>query len=153
MSGSGRTVCPPTRGRGISRGRAARGEQGDDFSRARPGRTRPYRRSSSGRGSSTARKQTSSSTREDAREKTSASQQVLARAAAIRESASQFARDAREYSSDSASDGEEAEGREVIKNMLKIYYQDLASDGTVPLAFSVRCRVQRSPIARRLCEG
>lgn len=67
------------------------------------------------------------------KEKTKASQQVLARAAAIRESASQFARDGGE-SSDGSSDGEEAEeGRDpgMIRNMLKMYYQDLGSDGTV----------------------
>lgn len=106
----------------------------EEASHTRPGQTRPYKRSSSGRGSWTARKQTSS-TREGAgvvSEKTGASQQVLARAAAIRESASQFARNAREYSSDSSSEGEEVEeGRVMIKNLLKIYYQDLAADGTV----------------------
>ena len=62
-----------------------------------------------------------------AEEKASASRQVLARAAAIRESASQFAKDG--GSEDSSGDEEEAEGREVIRKMLKIYYKDLCSDG------------------------
>ena len=93
---------------------------------------RPYKRSPSGggRGSSghPKRKRGGVAPAEEEEERTSASRGVLARAAAIRESAGQFA--ARECD-DSSEDEEEDEvkGREVIKNLLKIYYQDLCSEG------------------------
>ena len=51
----------------------------------------------------------------------------MARAAAIRETASRFARD--ESFSESDEEEEEVEGGEVVERLLKNYYQDLGSDG------------------------
>ena len=141
MSSGSQRDSYSVRGRGTYRGRGLWRERGEDsYSSTIPGQTRPYRRSSSGRGSVQSRKRTNSGRERAAgaeREKTGASQQVLARAAAIKESASQFARDGCEYSSDGSSDDEEkAEGREMIKSMLKIYYQDLGDDdGIIALVY------------------
>ena len=55
------------------------------------------------------------------------SQEVLDRAAAIREKASQYVNDG--SSSGSEEEEEGREGREVLKNMLRVYYQDLGTDG------------------------
>ena len=56
------------------------------------------------------------------------SQEVLARAAAIREKASQYVNDG--SSSGSEEEEEEREGSDlVLRNMLKVYYQDLGTDG------------------------
>jgi NF-X1-type zinc finger protein NFXL1 len=127
MSGYGRGY---SRGRGSSRGRGV-WQQGEQSS-SKPTRaaTRPYKRSqsSTGRGSTQPHKRPSHESAGVAPEKTSASQQVLARAAAIRESASQFARDECESSDDSSDCEGESEGRELIKNMLKMYYQQLTSN-------------------------
>ena len=64
-------------------------------------------------------------------ERSGPSQKVLDRAAAIRETASRFARDGAgscEGYSDSDEE-EEEEGAEVFQRLLKNYYQDLGSDG------------------------
>ena len=139
MSGRGRGY---SRGRGSSRGRGV-WQQGQESS-SKPNRatTRPYKRSqsSSGRGSTQSRKRPSLESAAVVPEKASPSQQVLARAAAIRESASQFARD----DSDDSSDGEgENEGRELVKNILKMYYQHLPSEGILlhvcPISVMIVC--------------
>ena len=138
MSGNRRGDYPPSRGRGISRGRGVWKQREDSNSRSFQSATRPYRRSSSGRGFTQPRHSASGSgpgsykDLEASREKTKASQQVLARAAAIRESASKYAEDGGGGGdpSDTSSDEEATEGRDLVKKMLKMYYQDLGSDGT-----------------------
>lgn len=124
-AGGGRGI---SRGRGSSRGRGQWIQKQERETKSTHSITRPYKRSSSGgRDSINVGKRTKVGETSE-RNKVSASKQVLARATAIRESASQFARDgASEDSSDDEED--EAEGREVVKKMLKIYYQDLGSDG------------------------
>lgn len=120
----------PSRGRGSSRGRGLRQRREYPLSAAGPGRgvTRPYRRQDGGRGSVQSRKRTGSGGAPATGEKSGPSQQVLARAAAIRETASRFAKDGScEGSSDS--EEEEAEAREVVERLLKNYYHDLGPDG------------------------
>lgn len=106
----------------------------DSNSRSFQSTTRPYKRSSSGRGSTQPRHSDSGSPKhlEASREKTKASQQVLARAAAIRESASKYAEDGGGSGdpSDTSSDEEATDEKGLVKKMLKMYYQDLGSDGT-----------------------
>lgn len=134
MSGKGRGYYPPSRGRGISRGRGVWKQREDSNSRSFQTTTRPYKRSSSGCGSTQPRHSGSDSPKhlETSREKTKASQQVLARAAAIRESASKYAEDGGGSGDPSASssDEEATDDRDLVKKMLKMYYQDLGSDGT-----------------------
>jgi hypothetical protein len=120
MLGGGRA---PSRGRGSSRGRGFRQKRGDSDSTAQ-GVSGPYRQVA-GRGSVQPRKRTGSGAAPATRERSGPSQKVLAHAAAIRETASRFARD----EGSSESEEEEVEGREVVERLLKNYYQDLGSDG------------------------
>ena len=141
MSGS----YPHSRGgRGISRGRGAWGRGGDSDSGPVLSTTRPYKRPAVGRGFAQPRNAAGASSKRPrtshegaGREKTKASREVLARAAAIRESASQFVGE--DASRESSSDGEEEEGREVLKTVLKMYYQDLGSDGKNKWRLSPQC--------------
>ena len=128
MLGGGR---PPSRGRGGPGGRrSGLQEREDGEPTARPARsvTRPYSRSTVDSRPTWQRRKPNLRAAPVARKKSGPSQQVLARAAAIRERVSQFARDG---SPDSSSEGEEEEedGREVVKRLLKLYYQDLGSQG------------------------
>lgn len=96
--------------------------------------TRPYRRQTVGRGSGSGSERKRRSSGHEKEERDGPSQQVLARVAEIREKARRYAREG--SFSDSEEEEEEAEGegvREVVEKLLKKYYQDLGSDGTVLL--------------------
>ena len=88
------------------------------------------RRKTGGRGSTRRRTRPSSGAAPAAGERSEPSEQVLARAAAIRETASRFARDGSSEGSSESEEEEEAGGREVVERLLKIYYQDLGSGGS-----------------------
>ena len=102
--------------------------------------TRPYKRRTNGGGAVQRRGETSAvvskpprtnseGKRREERKKVP-SQEVLARAAAIRESASQYVRDGGSSGSEGEEEEEEGEtGNEVLKNMLRMYYQDLGAEG------------------------
>ena len=143
MSGS----YPPSRGgRGTSRGRGAWGRGGDSDSGPVLSTTRPYKRPAVGRGFAQPRNAVGASSKRPrtshegaGREKTKASREVLARVAAIRESASQFVGGDAPQESSSDGEEEEEEGREVLKTVLKMYYQDLGADGKNEWRLSPQC--------------
>ena len=110
---------PPSRGRGGPGGRrSGLQEREDGEPTARPARsvTRPYSRSTVDSRLTWQRRKPGALLSPVARKKSGPSQQVLARAVAIRERASQF-------------DKEEENSRECGKKLLKLYYPDLGSQG------------------------
>lgn len=139
MSSAGRGYYSSPRGRGSSRGESVRQQGGGRGGGTGQSITRPYKRRTSGGAAAPPRWETNAAVSKPPRTNNAGkrreegkrvpSQEVLARAAAIRESASQYVRDG----GSSGSEGEEEEegetGNEVLKNMLKMYYQDLGTDG------------------------